>query len=361
MTARPVRDVRRWWIAPLVALALAAACSGGGSVDEATEDPVGDARQPSADKVVSFNGASQTRISGAVNAPATTDDAPGVLIVPGLAATDRDGQVVGTPPDTLYKDLSATFTKAGMVTFRYDRRGAGESRLASGQQLSWDDMVGDAKNALAFLGQRTEVGDAGLAVVGHDVGGLIALKLAAADPRVKNVVLVSTPGRPLVDVLAEDFAAGWGPESGAAFRDVVATLLSTGTLPERSTIRAEHQTVLAAGADPMLKSLFSLDPLADAPSVKVPVLVALGGRSTGVTAADAERLNAALGGRAEVITAAGAGPTLLEVLVAAPRGADPADHTFHGAPPPQAKSTRDAGAMDRISGFVTSKLAAAGQ
>ena len=353
---------RRWWTVLLVLLVLAGAgCSGGGS-DEATDDPVGDARQPSADKVVQFTGASQTRMAGVVNTPGNAGGtAPGVLIVPGLAPTDKDGQVVGTPPDPLYKDLSKSFTDTGMVTFRYDRRGAGQSRLAPGQQLSWDDMVGDARSALAFLGQRSEVGESGLAVVGHDVGGLIALKLAATEPRVKSVVLVSTPGRPLVDVLADGFAATNGPESAEAFRAAVGTLLSTGSLPERSAIRPEHQSVLAAGSDGMLRSLFAVDPLADAPAVKVPVLIASGGTSTTVTAADADRLNQALGGRAELVTAASAGATLQETLAAADRGADPADHAFHGAPPPQAKTTRDAGAVQRISGFLRGSLAATGQ
>jgi len=355
---------RRWWTAPLVVLAVvAAACSGGGGgTDEAVDDPVGDARQPTADKVVQFNGASQTRLAGAINTPATPADASvGVLIIPGLAATDRDGQVAGTLPDPLYKDLSKSFTDAGMVTFRYDRRGAGQSRLASGQQLSWDDMVTDARNALSFLGQRSEVGDSGLAVVGHDVGGLIALKLAATEPRIRSLVLVSTPGRPLVDVLAEGFSATHGPASAEAFRVTVATLLTTGSVPDRSAIRPEHQSVLAAGSDAMLRSLFTLDPLADTGAVKVPVLIAVGGRSSGVTAADADRLNQALGGRAEVVTAANAGPTLQEEATAAARGADPNDHMSHGAPPPQARSTRDAGALQRIAGFVRANAGPGGQ
>lgn len=350
----------RRWAVPLVALSLGlAACSGGGDTDQALDDPVGAARQPSADKVVQFNGASQTRLAGAVNAPATTGPAPGVLIVPGLAPTDRDGQVAGTVPDPLYKDLSTSFTDAGMVTFRYDRRGAGNSRLISGQQLSWDDMVGDARNALSFLGQRTEVGDSGLAVVGHDVGGLIALKLAATEPRVKSVVLVSAPGRPLVDVLAESFAATHGQESADALRATVATLLASGSLPERSAIRAEHQAVLPAGADGMLRTLFTLDPLADAGSVKVPVLIAVGAMSTTVTSVDAERLDQALAGQAEVITAAKAGATLQQTEPARSRGpSDPSDHTFHGAPPPQGRSTRDPAVLQRISGFVSTGLTA---
>jgi dienelactone hydrolase len=356
--------VRRRWAAPLVAFALAlAGCSGGGGTDEARDDPVGATRDPSADRVVQFVGGGQTRIGGAVNAPASaTGPAPGVLIVPGMAPTDRDGQVAGTVPDLLYKDLSASLTDAGMVTLRYDRRGAGSSRLGPDQRLSWDDMVTDARTALSFLGRRTEVGESPLAVVGHDVGGLIALQLAAAEPRVKAVALVSTPGRPLVDVLADGFAASNGQESADAFRSTVATLLATGSLPERSTIRAEHQDVLPAGADAMLRSLFTLDPLADAGSVDVPVLVAVGGASTTVTASDAERLAQALGGRAETVTAPGAGPTLLQVGAAGSRGpVDPNDHTFHGAPPPQPKSTREPATVERITGFLRTHLTGVGR
>ena len=257
---------RRWhvarWLAAVTTLAVAAACGGGDGGGTATDDPVGGPGQAT-NVTVQFAGAGGMRIAGTVDTPATsTRPVPGVLIVPGLAPADRDGTVGNSSPDPLYKDLSAAFTGAGLATFRYDRRGAGESRLPPELELSWDDMVTDARNALGFLGQRAEVGGSGLAVVGHDLGGVIALKLAAADPRVRSVVLVSTPGRPLVDVLADGFRIENGQESADALRAAVANLLSTGSLPERSVIRAEHQGLFSPGSDAVLRSVFALDPLA---------------------------------------------------------------------------------------------------
>ena len=346
------------WLAAVTTLALAAACGSGDGGGTATDDdPVGGTGQAT-NVTVQFAGAGGTRIAGTVDTPATsTRPVPGVLIVPGLAPADRDGTVGNSSPDALYKDLSAALTGAGLATFRYDRRGAGQSRLEG--QLSWDDMVTDASNALGFLGQRAEVGGSGLAVVGHDLGGVIALKLAAADPRVRSVVLVSTPGRPLVDVLAEGFRAENGQESADAFRAAVANLLSTGSLPERSAIRAEHQGVFSPGSEAVLRSVFALDPLADAPAVKVPVLVTVGGASTTVTTTDADRLEQALDGRAEVLAAADAGPTLQKVTAPGPSTtADADDHHIHGGGTPPVETTRDEGAVRRVTEFLTTTLGA---
>ncbi len=350
------------WLAAVTTLTLATACGSGDGGGTATDDdPVGGTGQAT-NVIVQFAGAGGTRIAGTVDTPATsTRPVPGVLIVPGLAPADRDGTVGNSSPDALYKDLSAAFTGAGLATFRYDRRGAGQSRLAPELALSWDDMVTDARNALAFLGQRAEVGQSGLAVVGHDVGGVIALKLAAADPRVRSVVLVSTPGRPLVDVLADGFRTENGQESADAFRAAVANLLTTGSLPERSAIRAEHQDVFWPGSDAVLRSVFALDPLADAPAVKVPVLVTVGGASTTVTTADADRLEQALGGRTEVLAAADAGPTLQQQKVTAPgppTTVDADDHHIHGGGVPPVQTTRDEAAVRRVTEFLTTTLGA---
>ena len=351
------------WLAAVTALALAAACGGGDPGGTATDDDAVGGTGGPAEATVQFAGAGETRIAGTLDTPATVSGpVPGVLIVPGIAPADRDGRVASTSTDALYEDLSEAFTGAGLATFRYDRRGAGQSRLEPGQRLSWDDMVTDARNALAFLGQRSEVGGSRLAVVGHEMGGVIALKLAAADPRVKSVVLVSTPGRPLVDVLADGFGAENGPESADAFRASVATLVSTGSLPERSAIRAEHQSLLAPGSEGLLRSVFTLDPVADIPGVTVPVLLTVGAASTTVTTADADRLQQALGGRAEVLTAADAGPTLLKAAASGPATtADADDHHVHGGGAPPVQTTRDATAVQRISQFLTAALRAGGQ
>ena len=352
---------RRRWTAAVAGLALlAAACSGG----EEAGDPTKDAGYETAqgEKLLQFTGAGKVRLGATLTVPPGGSPAPAVLIVPDPGLTSRDGITVGAPLDNLYRDLSRAFVAGGMATFRYDRRGAGASTLEPGQQPDWDDIVTDAQEALKYLSERGEVDGSRLAVVGHAMGAPIALKLAAADKRVKSVAVVAAPGRPLVDVWADEFQALNGQDSATAFRSLVAELVANGTYPPRDRIRPEHQTPLPLGLDGLYKSVFSVDPLADAKAVTVPVMIALGDRSTSVSQVDADRLRAALGGPSEVVVAPNA-TTTLQTLKPPPTpqgGAVVAggDMSLMGGGTVIADAPREGATVGRITSFLGASLGA---
>ena len=349
---------RQWSTAVVVAIGLlAGACSGGGGSSGDGEDPLGQGNEV----VVQFEGASKLRMGGTLAMPTRSGGGPvaGVLIVPSLARNDRNGAIDVIPADPLYQDLSRAVTGAGMAAFRYDRRSMGTSKLEPGQQLSFEDMVTDAHEALLFLSQRSGIDGSNLAIVGHDLGGIVAMRVAATDNRVKSVVLLSTPGRPLVDVMADGFQASHGPQSAAAFRETVAHLLSTGTLPERSAIRPEHQSSLPVGQDAVLRAAYGLDPATEAANLKVPALVVTGRQSTLVNAVDADRLKAALSS-AETVSA-DTNASLQKVATALPQSFDANDHRAHGGGRPPDTATRDQPAMDQITAFIRSKATATRQ
>jgi dienelactone hydrolase len=349
--------VRRGWSAAVVVLVvglLGAACGGGGASGGDDEDLLGQGNEI----VVQFEGASKLRMGGTLAMPARPGGGPvgGVLIVPSLARNDRNGAIDVIPADPLYQDLSKSVTDAGMAAFRYDRRSMGTSKLDQGQELTFEDMVTDAHEALLFLSQRSGIDGSNLAIVGHDLGGVIAMRVAATDDRVKSVVLLSTPGRPLVDVMTDGFQASFGPESAASFRETIGHLLSTGTLPERSAIRPEHQSSLPVGQDALLRAVYGLDPAADAAQLDVPALVVTGRQSTLVNAADADRLKAAL--PAAQTVSADTNATLQTVTAALPQSFDANDHRAHGGGRPPDTATRDQAAMEQITSFIRSKAAA---
>ncbi|MGI8808148.1 MAG: alpha/beta hydrolase [Acidimicrobiales bacterium] len=351
---------RRTWVVVIVGIAmLAAACSGGGDGGDPTQDQ-GFADAPG-EKILQFTGAGKVRLGATLTMPPNAaGPAPAVLIIPGPGLTSRDGRTVGAPIDNVYKDLSKGLVAAGMATFRYDRRGSGASTLDPGVQPTWDDMVTDAQEALKYLGERGEIDGARLAVVGHDMSGPIALKLAASDPRVKSVALVAAPGRPLVDVWAGEFQALSGQPSADAFRALVADLLATGNFPPRANMRPEHQTVLPVGQDALYKSMFSVDPLAEAKAVKVPVMIALGEKSTSVFQDDAAAMAAALGGKSEVVVAPNATATL-QILKGPPRivpGGDPSDMSAMGGGPIIADAPREQATVGRIASFLGASVGA---
>ena len=345
-------DMGRRGLAAVVLMTslLGAACSGGGG-----DSDIHDLRLGQGESILQFEAADKLRMGGTLAMPERTGDGPvgAVLIVPSMARNDRDGYIDIVPGDPIYQDLSKAITGAGLAAFRYDRRSMGVSKLGPGTQVTFEDYVTDAHEALLFLSQRAGIDASNLAIVGHDLGGIAAMRVAATDDKVKRVVLLSTPGRPLVDVMAGDFEKTFGAESGTALRSVIGTLLSTGSLPERSTIRPEHQTVLPTGNDGLLKEQFSLDPVAEAAKVKTPTLIVTGRQSTLVNPVDGERLKAAITS-AQAFTADSTA-SLQKITAALPQSFDPNDHRAHGGGRPPDTADRDQPAVNQITSFLTSK------
>lgn len=325
------RSARKPWAIPVAVggvVVLAAAAFGLASRDSGptVTEEVGVAGPAAGftERQTEFVGAGGQRIAGTLTLPALEEgrSAPAVLIIPGLGALDRNGPVSADPPDALrdalvtsvtglgvaipnplYRDLSESLANEGVASFRYDKRGTKPSPLRDGQKLSLDDEVADARAALDLIGNRAEIGGGPIVVLGQDTGGIVAMRLAAGNPRVKGVVALSTPARPMGEVLAADLARSRGPAVGDAFRAAAATLATTGTAPPTDTLPEILRPIFSAGHDAYLKSLFALDASAEIGRVSVPVLQVRGGADPAVTAADTDRLSASVRVSGQVMVA----------------------------------------------------------
>ena len=348
------RQHRRVAALALFAL-LAVACSRGGgeaTSDDAIARPDG-APAAAGERPVQFEGAGKVKLFGTFTMPATAagENVPGVLVLPSAGAGDRNGlRGVTGVADPLGRDLAETFSDAGLATYRYDQRGTGESRIEPDVRLTMDDLVADARAALDLLAQRRETAGRDLSVVGYDQGGLVALRLAAVDDRVKRIVLISTPGRSLADLRAAQLADRYGPESADALRALVADLLATRTLPPIDAMRTELRPLFPPEEAAFLAELYGLDPAAEAAKVKAPAMIVV---PADAAPYDPQRLAAAMPG-AQVVTSAG-GATLAISGQTPEDLSDPTNPRHdHGAAPPIAATKRDTGALDRITRFLTS-------
>ncbi|MEX2658645.1 MAG: alpha/beta hydrolase [Acidimicrobiales bacterium] len=298
----------------LAAGAVLASTLGGGDgadgADAAGTAPIVDSGP--ADRQVQIDGAGDVKLSATLSLPeraAPGSDLAAVVILGGFGPTDRDGRAAdGGVPDNLYRELSDELVEAGLVSLRYDKRGTGRSVLPAGEALRFDDMVTDAGVAVAFLADRAEVDPERIAVVGHEEGGLVAMQLAAAEPRVGGLALISTPGRPLLEVLADDFILSEHQADVEGLRAVVGSLLADGELPE--DIPPSLAGYFPIDNEEYLLDIFSVDPVALARDVHVPVLLVRGDEATLVTAEDEAALVSALGMAPEVLVVPDAGPTL---------------------------------------------------
>lgn len=296
----------------VAALTVGVACGQGGTDLDLGEGPTG----PTGRRV-EWAGGGNTRIGGTLTLPGT-EVLAGVLIVPGFGAIDRDEVMVPDTTDAsadrlsqdlnysrpgvgdpLFKDLADTLAGAGLASLRFDKRGSGRSQLPASQPLTFDDLVADARGGLDLLAQHQSTSGKALFIVGHDQGGLVAMRLASY-AGVRALALVSPFGRLLDDIIGDDLRAARGPASGGAQSDqlhAVASKLRAGEpLPRPEELHGNLRALLLPFQETYLRAIFSLDPVAEAGAVPVPTLVVRGSSDTTSTAADAELLLGALPG-----------------------------------------------------------------
>lgn len=340
------RGSTRKWLAVAAALALLAAGGvlaglgvaglGGGEGQPQAASQAGDeAGADDADTVtedVAFTGAGGLTLRGSLDLPEGRGEGqPGVVIVPGFGPTTREGVTIsGGRVDALYADLGQALADRGVVVLRYDKRGTGASDdLPADSPLTFDQHVEDAAAAVEALAQRPEVDPSRVAVVGHDQGGLVGMRLAGdAEAPVAALGLIATPGRPLAEAVADEIRGGdfveddeEAEELAAEFEAAVDELLASGEIPE---VSSELEPVLPARSAAFLASVFSLDPAELAADVDVPVLIARGEHDPGIRREDVEALQDAFvaAPAVEILRVPGAGSTLAQVPEDSPGGTE---------------------------------------
>ena len=92
----------------------------------------------------------------------------------------------------------------GVVSLRYDKRGAGVTPLGTDiLEPSFEGVLSDARAAVAALRNAPESAGLPLYYIGHSQGGLVALILSQEEPKPAGLVLLATVARPIDLVLAD--------------------------------------------------------------------------------------------------------------------------------------------------------------
>jgi pimeloyl-ACP methyl ester carboxylesterase len=102
--------------------------------------------------------------------------------------------VTGSDADTreTWQTEARALAARGIAALIYDKRGVGESRGASHDLASWDDLAGDVAGAVAYLRSRSDVVDPRrIGLIGQSQGTWLITKVAAADPDIAFMVYVS--------------------------------------------------------------------------------------------------------------------------------------------------------------------------
>ena len=240
---------------------------------------------------------------------------PAIVIFAGSGPTDRDW----TSPLIAAKNgsgklLAEALAAHGAVVIRFDKASSGKNHT-SVLGKSIDLYVDEMRGALAYLRTRPEVDPARLYIAGHSEGGLHTLRTALVEgAHVKGVLLLSTPGRTLRDVVIgqlrsqiETKAPGQTETLLAPFRAALDDFLAGHEIdPVKATPIPGLQTLLRTLTSPstavLSRALLSFDPATAIAQVTQPVLIFNGMRDVQVDPElDAKVLHAAAKGSTLVL------------------------------------------------------------
>ena len=264
---------------------------------------------------VSFPGAGRT-VDGALFLPPGEGPHAALALFHATSNPDRDYL-------RYYADLAA---RAGMASLVYDRRPV-PIDLARVPRADFLAVVADAEAAVRFLRERSDVDAGRVGVGGLSQGAWISALVASRVPEVAFVIGLSPPGVPLHEIdlyqsnarleqagvrgatlmEANQLLADLHAASRGEFADVAALgerLRLALAQPWAPVLGLPERVPAAESSDPLLRwSANDLDPVRCFGNVRVPVLLAFGGRDERLPAARcAEQLRDALSaaGNAEV-------------------------------------------------------------
>jgi uncharacterized protein len=234
-------------------------------------------------------------LKGSLLLPEGATPMPLVIIVAGAGPTDRNGNNYNVPGkcDSL-KSLALALKALGIASYRYDKRGAGESYILAGaeEDSRFDDYIDDAEAVFRVFDSDARFSK--VLFVGHTEGALVAAaaaeKLASAGQKApEGLVLLCASGKTAIESVNEGLANS--PDDKKAEAAAIMNALEAGkTYPNPSAYFADF---FRPSFQPYLASWFRYDIKREIAAWKGGLLLVQGNRDFQVTMAEFASLAAA--------------------------------------------------------------------
>ena len=238
--------------------------------------------------------AGRAPLPATITLPNASAPAPGVVLVHGSGPQDRDETVEANRP---FRDLALGLATRGIVVLRYEKRTFGANAASMKAAPTIDDETTDDAVAAAQLLMRTKEVDAKrVFVIGHSQGAFVAPRIAEHEPKLRGLVLLAPPARPLEDLMLDQsrYLAQGHPAASGELQQLEREVARI-KAPELAQ-RDPNTHLLGANVSWWL-SLRGYSPVDELVKLAKPALIVQGGRDYQVTATDLALWTAAVSGK----------------------------------------------------------------
>jgi pimeloyl-ACP methyl ester carboxylesterase len=238
------------------------------------------------EKAITVNGG---KLHGTLMLPDDKTTFPVVMIIAGSGPTDRNGNSIPALSAGSYRLLAEALAKNGIGSFRYDKRGVGESSSFNPPATSalFNDYISDATMLVKELRKDKRVSK--VIVAGHSEGSLIGM-IAAREEKSEGFISLCGAGEPINYTLSRQLKQQL-PIMGNKIDNILDSLKNGNTVKDVPPVL---QSIFNAQLQPYLISWIRFDPREEIKKMKMPVLIIGGGTDIQVPVADAEALHKAL-------------------------------------------------------------------
>lgn len=236
-------------------------------------------------------GEGEWALPGTLTVPVGAGPFPAVVLVHGSGPNDRDESF---GPNKTFKDLALGLAANGVAVLRYDKRTfVHRAKVAPLTQFTVkEETIDDALTAVRLLRADKSIDPARVFILGHSLGGMLAPRIAGADPRLAGIIVMAGAVRPIEQSIVEQLqylAEADGTVSPAEQKVVDDAKRNMGEVAKLTAADAKANRTISGAPASYWVNLRGINPTAEAAKLPHRMLVLQGARDYQVTVADFER------------------------------------------------------------------------
>jgi pimeloyl-ACP methyl ester carboxylesterase len=230
-----------------------------------------------------------SNIRGTLEVPKSNQPVDVVLLIAGSGPTDRDGNTrLLLGKNNSLKMLADLFSKNGIASLRYDKRGVGASDKVIENDISFDMLVNDAVEWIKFL--KNDKRFSRIIIAGHSEGSLIGM-IAATQIGIDKYISLCGAGHPAYSIIAEQLKNVGLSKKELDQNDKILDSLRNGLNIKNIPDNPIFKSLYRSSVQKYIIAWFKYDPAKVISELKIPILIIEGTTDIQIDVKDAEILS----------------------------------------------------------------------